>query len=279
MELITSNDILRDYFPNVLLEVDDELAFYDKIKGYLRSAEQWLSANIFGSAYVLEGSALNIARRITVDRALAQAIPSLDLVLTPNGLGIVSTESLAPASKERVERLIGSLESSASAHLEILLDMLREDAKWRSSRQGSYFCGTLVNSFQEISRWRGESDLLSAFARVRDLALLFEAQLRDAYFGNSVVNSLIKSHNEGDDTDEIVYIIDRVKEVENRYIDFHIRDQKFKHADTLELWKLVNPLVSLLRTAPELYQLWRSEMEDAFTVEPFKNNVQGGYFF
>jgi hypothetical protein len=67
--------------------------------------------------------------------------------------------------------------------------------------------------------------------------------------------------------------------VENRYIDFHIRDQKFKHADTLELWKLVNPLVSLLRTAPELYQLWRSEMEDAFTVEPFKNNIQGGYFF
>jgi len=139
MELITSNDILREYFPNVLLEVDDELALYDKIKGYLRSAEQWLSANILGSAYVLEGSALNIARRITVDRALAQAIPSLDLVLTPNGLGIVSTESLAPASKERVERLIGSLESSASAHLEILLDMLREDAKWRSSRQGSIF--------------------------------------------------------------------------------------------------------------------------------------------
>lgn len=40
-----------------------------------------------------------------VNEALHVAIPSLDLVLTNNGFGIVSTQQIAPASKDRVDRL------------------------------------------------------------------------------------------------------------------------------------------------------------------------------
>lgn len=39
-------------------------------------------------------------------------VPSLDLVLTPNGFGIVSNQNVAPASRDRVARLIASLEKS-----------------------------------------------------------------------------------------------------------------------------------------------------------------------
>ena len=38
------------------------------------------------------------------------AIPSLDLVLTTNGFGIVSNQNVVPASRERVDALISSLE-------------------------------------------------------------------------------------------------------------------------------------------------------------------------
>jgi len=79
-----------------------------------------------------------------------------------------------------------------------------------------------------------------------------------------------------------VYIIDRVKEVENRYIDFHILDQKFKHADTLELWKLVNPLVSLLRTATGALSIvgarrWRMLSRSNRSKIMFKEDIFSDY--
>ena len=44
-----------------------------------------------------------LCSRLVVADALRRAIPSLDIVLTPNGFGVVSTQNLAPASKPRVD--------------------------------------------------------------------------------------------------------------------------------------------------------------------------------
>ena len=52
------------------------------------------------------------------------AIPSLDLVLTPNGFGIVNTTTIVPASKERIERLQLSIESLRDTVIEQLLHRL-----------------------------------------------------------------------------------------------------------------------------------------------------------
>ena len=46
---------------------------------------------------------------LVIAEALLRAIPSLDIVLTPNGFGIVSTNNITPASKPRIDRLIGSM--------------------------------------------------------------------------------------------------------------------------------------------------------------------------
>lgn len=56
-----------------------------------------------------------------IHRAAHIAIPHLDLVLTPTGFGIVSNQSTAPASRERVESLRESLRHTASIHEDILL--------------------------------------------------------------------------------------------------------------------------------------------------------------
>lgn len=51
---------------------------------------------------------VTMARIVAFD-AFRSAIPHLDIILTPNGFGIVNNSNIAPASKERVERLINSL--------------------------------------------------------------------------------------------------------------------------------------------------------------------------
>ena len=56
--------------------------------------------------------------RIVAFDAFRNAVPHLDLILTPNGFGIVNNSNIAPASKERVERLIASLLSNRDDEIE-----------------------------------------------------------------------------------------------------------------------------------------------------------------
>lgn len=55
-------------------------------------------------------------------RAFADEIPSLDVVLTATGFGVVSTQDVAPASRERVEALLRKLDSD---YIYTLGDLLR----------------------------------------------------------------------------------------------------------------------------------------------------------
>lgn len=65
----------------------------------------------------------------TLHRAAYNAIPHLDLILTPTGFGIVSNQSTAPASRERVEALREQLRHSASIHEDIVITQaVREKA-------------------------------------------------------------------------------------------------------------------------------------------------------
>ena len=60
---------------------------------------------------------VTMARIVAFD-AFRNTIPHLDLILTPNGFGIVNNYNIAPASKERVERLIASLLSNRDDEIE-----------------------------------------------------------------------------------------------------------------------------------------------------------------
>lgn len=136
LSLITSDDILRRYIPNVLVSVKGETSLFDKLNPHLLMAERWVSST-FCSSSVFEQIAsapdsdlLRIyASKVVVSHAFMQAVPSLDLVLTPNGFGIVSNSNIAPASKERVERLILSLEQERDAAIQLLLSALFQSIK------------------------------------------------------------------------------------------------------------------------------------------------------
>ena len=77
---------------------------------------------------------------------MLRAVPSLDLVLTPNGFGIVSNQNVAPASRERVSRLIASLETSRDNAIEQLVTYLFRWAEWRDGVLWYIFVGYLIFS-------------------------------------------------------------------------------------------------------------------------------------
>ena len=105
MILITNDAQLRSYVPNALVTVTGEMSLYDKMRADFALSEQWLTihfvdASLLGKIALEKehSEAANICCRAVVANALLRAIPSLDLVLTPNGFGIVSNQNVAPAS-------------------------------------------------------------------------------------------------------------------------------------------------------------------------------------
>ena len=109
--IIETNTELLAFIPNVFASAIGENPLYDKMRKFLDLAELWMNINIcdhatYGALVSQErASDVELVKRIVVNDAFHRAIPYLDLVLTPNGFGIVSNQNVAPASKERVASL------------------------------------------------------------------------------------------------------------------------------------------------------------------------------
>ena len=150
MKLITSEEILRRYIPNVLQTVKGEVALFDKLTSFLDIAEEWVAHTFTSQAtfstiagYADANIIKTYAAKVVVCEAFKNAVPSLDLILTPNGFGIVSNSNVAPASKERVYRLIDSLEAERDNAIRLLLSSLPGEPSWMTSTQCEYFSATM----------------------------------------------------------------------------------------------------------------------------------------
>lgn len=150
MKFITSEEILRRYIPNVLQTVKGEVPLFDKLTSFLDIAEEWVAHTFTSQAtfstiagYADANIIKTYAAKVVVCEAFKNAIPSLDLILTPNGFGIVSNSNIAPASKERVYRLIDSLEAKRDNAIRLLLSSLPGEPSWMTSTQCEYFSATM----------------------------------------------------------------------------------------------------------------------------------------
>ena len=150
LNLITSDEQLRHFIPNAFDTVEGETTFYERIKPWLDQAERWVLTQFIGDDFAPDlislssGFPLRVcATLVTVHEAFMRAVPSLDLVLTPNGFGIVSNQNVAPASPHRVTRLIASLETSRDIAIEQLIHNLFLDDNWKDSPICGWFRATL----------------------------------------------------------------------------------------------------------------------------------------
>ncbi len=159
MRLIHNNDQLYSLLPNIMTVVKGERPVIDKIVPFIDASEKWLIDN-FCPKEIFDDIAdrpdpstakVTMARIVTFD-AFRSAIPHLDIILTPNGFGIVNNSNIAPASKERVERLINSLLDNRDNEIESLLSMLPKEIGWTPSDQGRFFASTMFPNIDVTTR-------------------------------------------------------------------------------------------------------------------------------
>lgn len=129
------------------------------------------------------------ASKAVVSHAFMNAVPSLDLVLTPNGFGIVSNANVAPASKERVERLIASLETERDRAIRLLLASLYGASKWTQSAQYAYFSATMFPNLDLCEFCGLNEHLWQKYQELRPAIVELERLIEERFIGKEQMDA------------------------------------------------------------------------------------------
>lgn len=274
MIFVTSQEILSKVFGNEVVAVEGERSLFDKITFELEQSEHWLVEEVVGDmvAQIEVGTSLaNACVTCVACDAMRRAIPSLDLILTPNGFGVVQNANVVPASKERVERLIESMQIRRDTALNTIIKMLMREEGWQDSEQRQWFAEGIFQLPEQSTMWckrKEYSDDWEALKGMRLESLPILQRYRERYISNEVMDrvQLALCSNKADDIND--------RRLGKRLISIVLREMNgtpFSH-------KYIDPIVNYLR---EVDDDWKSSSVAALYAEPvFQNTKKSpGYFF
>lgn len=278
MKLITTEVQLRAHIPNIIATVKGETPFIERLALSLDLAEDWVrttftSESTFNTicGYTDSNPLKITTARLVVADALRRAIPSLDIVLTPNGFGVVSTQNLAPASKPRVDRLVGSMLSHRDDCITALLPELVGASKWLSSSQADFFGSTLFPDLGIVDAVGGATgSKWEKYLELRSQVIDLEASLAEEWLSPELMSALRYKNLRGDLTSERGVIVRQVK----AQVVGYLRSGSF---NSRRLADIVNYIRQHEAEFPEWHQ---SETAKLFAPPVFRNEKKAkGYFF
>ena len=281
MKLITTDEQLRLLIPNVLATVEGEPTLIEKLYPYLESAEQWVMDTfvpeaIFAEIAEADSSGPGERFRFPLEKLVAchaymTAIPSLDLVLTPNGFGIVSNQTVVPASRERVGALIASLESQRDAAIEALILRLSSRSDWQQSEPGKYFAATMFPFLSLCRRLAIREHIWDSYQQLRERLIKIESVLADTYFSQEQMQ-VFRSH---------VFTQHRSASP--------LEEQVIKSLQSYELELLNNiqvhpqcyyDLITIIREHEDIFPAWHtSEVAALYTPKIFQNKKNSSAYW
>ena len=281
MQLITSDQQLRLLIPNVLATAEGEPTLIEKLYPYLETAEQWaidtfVPEAIFNEIAESDSTSPNERFRYPLEKLVAchaymTAIPSLDLVLTPNGFGIVSNQNIVPASRERVDALITSLESQHDAAIEALILRLSSRTDWQQSEPGKYFAATMFPFLNLCRRLAIREHLWENYQKLHDRLIKIETVLADTYFSHEQItvfrNHVITQLREAKPLEE--QVIRTLQSLEMMLVsDMQVHPQSFYD------------LVNIIREHEDIFPAWHSSPVAAlYTPKVFENKKNSSAYW
>ena len=276
-KLINNDDTLRQYLPNVFATVKGEVSLFDKVKVDIDLAENWAVNSFTGEVLfsdICSRSADDplriLSAKLIVTEALRRAIPSLDVVLTPNGFGVVSNQNIAPASKERVDRLIGSLADYRDECIANLLPALVGATQWLTSSQAAFFGETLFPDLAITDQVKGTGSKWERYLALRPKIIDIEASLAEEFFSPELMVRLKNEVLRKTHTADIARIINAIR---GQVVDI-LNGGSIRMRDMIDV-------VNHIRRFPDLFPEWHaSETAKLFSPPIFKNKKEArGYFF
>ena len=277
-KLITTDAQLRSHFPNIIASVKGETPFIERLALFLDLAEDWVrttftSETTFNTicGYTDSNPLKVLTSRLVVADALRRAIPSLDIVLSPNGFAVVNTSNLAPASKPRVDRLIGSMLSHRDDCIAALLPGLVGASKWLTSSQADFFGATLFPDLRIVDSVGGATgSKWDRYLELRPQVIDLEASLAEEWLSPELMSALRSETLRGDLPVKRHEIVRQVK----AQVVGYLRGGSFNS-------RRLADIVNYIRLNAESFEEWhKSETAKLFAPPVFRNERKAsGYFF
>ena len=286
MKLVTSESVLRKFIPNVISSVKGEMPLYDKLLPFLELAEVWVEGT-FLSKGVLDFIAgcgdeevvKVYATKVVVCEAYKNAIPSLDLILTPNGFGVVSNSNVAPASKERVYRLLESLETERDTAIRLLLSELPNVPEWYSSSQAGFFCSTLFPNLDICDFVGLGKHLWQNYCELRQILLDIEMHIVAQFIGQEQMDDFRKEAVSHSSSSHLVKSVIRSL----RAYEAQILKQRLSETapSVFSPPTALVHIVNVIRNHPSEFPSWHtSDITKLFEPPVFENKLEDtGYWF
>lgn len=275
--LVTSDAQLRRHLPNIIAAVKGETPFIQRIALFLSLAEEWVISTFTGDkvfSAVADGDMPQLfdpLANLVVADALRRAIPALDIVLTPNGFAVVNTSNLAPASTQRVDRLVASMLAHRDDCIAAILRALPSAHGWLETEQGAYFAATLFPDLRVVdavevaagSKWEKYLELHS---RIVDV----EGSLAEEWFSPELMAALRQENVRGSLSANRRSIAELIK----AQVINSLRDGKLYSRRLVEI-------VNRIRIYDDDFPEWhRSDTALIFSPPVFRNKKNSaGYFF
>lgn len=281
--LITTEQQLRAHIPNIIASVKGETPLIEKLSLFIELAEEWVkqtftSDDVFNVICNLSDSLTikKICSQLVVAEAMLRAIPSLDIVLTPNGFGVVSTQNLAPASKPRVDRLIGSMLTHRDECIEALLLALSNAGSdvaqiWFSSTQAQFFGATLFQNLSLVDELgKVEGSRWEKYLQLRPQVIDLEASLAEEWFSPELMTAFRSELLHGT-LSALRYNV--VLQVKSQIVGY-LREGSFNS-------RRLADIVNVIRQQASEFAEWhRSDVARQFSPPVYRNKKESsGYWF
>ena len=155
-------EITKTEFENIVsVATSSQVEVYEKVEPQFDSTYDECKAAVLGDVGTAAAES-GEHEQLTKDvkqwvclQAFLAVFRQLDLVLTPTGFGVVSTNQMAPASKARVDALIGHLRDSVLIAHGRLLTSLCKISGWGATEQAKENIDNLFFDFRMLQKMQG----------------------------------------------------------------------------------------------------------------------------
>lgn len=178
-----TKQVFESYVPAAKMPERNDSVF-ERLQTQFNTVYQQLLLQVVGEEYesqfdtneLLKGTVV----RFVCLQAFVNTIRSLDVVLTATGFGIVSTPSMAPASKNRVDALRDDCRLHATESLHHIVSMLIKTEGWGLTLQARQTVQTLFWSIFHMTQFTWLPYTADSWQQARGRALIADAFLRKA---------------------------------------------------------------------------------------------------
>lgn len=267
---------LELYIPHFVQAVKGEKSIFDKIAAHVLQADRWVQSTVCPESFV-EKNILRLPklreylRTAVACQALSSALSSLDVVLTPNGIGVASTDTIAPASKERSDAMRRDLVRMRDSAICGALILLLPSEEYKMLPAASNWMECIFSPTSPIFNEKGTSAFsLSEYHVKSDIFARIESEIASRAVSDSLMEHLRSVAVDLRPQRGQSVLLRRLRMLILRWVDENI---PISAADYLEI-------VDIIRNDDVLFERWKdTKQAKRYRLEGYKNEKKSGGFF